>query len=260
MKILKIVFVLLLFFCFFIQPNSANEITIFFYNPDAAPNDPTTLIKAATDYFKKINQNIKVQPVIDVEVFVNLIKDKKARVFIAPEGLIKTLGGDVKVIMSPENDKNTNAYNKLLLVKENTAASVEELSGANIGTTSMGSESLSLLNEYLFSSANFDVNKSKVIWVKKDLDAVLATKFGQMKAAIISEKNWSKIESVNPAALKGVTILLKSKEIPEAPLAVASDLSQAEIDILVSAFSDMDKSPEGQAFLKILGYSKWLKK
>ena len=196
-----------------------------------------------------------------MDVFIKLIaEEKKAKVFIAAYGLLSSIAGQYKEIAIPVTTENKNTYKKVVLVKEGSAADVNALQGKNIGSTSVGNESIKFLNDFVFSTANYDANSSKFIWVKKDFDAVLAAKIGQLAAAVVSEKNLSKIEAINPAALKGMTQLLTSKEINESPLCVAPDVAQGDIDTLVKAFTEMDKSAEGQEFLKLLGYSKWVAK
>jgi len=237
------------------------EITVFFYNPDAAPTDPGILIKASGDYFTKAGAAIKIQPVIDADVFANLVaKEKKAKVFIAASGLVKALGAGFKEILIPLSEAGTPAYKKIIMVKEGTIKSIDELKGQNVGSTSVGAESLNFLNEYVFKPSNFDLTNSKVIYVKKDIDALLAAKIGQLKAAVISEKNLEKIGKINPAAVSGIKQLAESSPIPESPLCVADDVPAGDIEILKKAFTGMDKIPEGKEFLKLLGYSKWSEK
>ncbi|MBP7652272.1 PhnD/SsuA/transferrin family substrate-binding protein [Candidatus Dependentiae bacterium] len=238
---------------------TAAEITIFFYNPDAAPTDPSILIKTSSDYFKKAGVQIKIQPVIDADVFAKLVKENKAKVFIASSGLLKSLGAGFKEILIPNSEDGTPTYKKIVMVKEDFK-SVADLKGQNVGSTSLGPESLNFLNEYVFKPSEYDLSNSKVIYVKKDIDALLAAKIGQIKAAVISEKNLSKIEKINPAAVAGIKKLLTSGNIPESPLCAANDVPAGDIDTLTKAFTDMHNTPEGKEFLKILGYSKWVTK
>ena len=253
--VFSILFALLIFPC------AAEDITIFFYNPDAAPPDPSIMIKKAGDYFSKANSSIKIQPVIDAAVFIKLIDDeKKAKIFITPQALLKTLKSKYKEILLPVNDADAQTYKRIVVVKEGVIKSIEELKGKTIGSTSFGNESVNFLNEFVFSSGSYDVNNSKIIYVKKDLDALLAAKFGQLQAAIIAERNLATIGKINPVAVKDTKILLTSKDIPEAPLCVVDGVP-AEIEGAVKkAFADMNGTPEGKEFLKLLGYSKWVEK
>ncbi|HPG30140.1 MAG TPA: PhnD/SsuA/transferrin family substrate-binding protein [bacterium] len=252
-------FIALVLFFISVSWIAAAEITIFFYNPDAAPTDPSILIKTSSDYFKKAGVQMKIQPVIDADVFSKLVKEGKAKVFIASSGLVKSLGDGFKEIMIPNGEDGSPTYKKIVMTKADFKG-VPDLKGQNVGSTSLGPESLNFLNEYLFKSASYDLNNSKVIYVKKDLDALLAAKIGQIKAAIISEKNLSKIEKINPAAVAGIKKLLTSEPIPESPLCAANDVSAGDLDSLIKTFGDMENSPEGKEFLKTLGYSKWVAK
>lgn len=257
-KHLGLIFVLL--FAITVQSNSA-DITVFFYNPDAAPPDPSIMIKKAGDYFAKANPSIKIQPVIDPAVFVKLIdEEKKAQIIITPPAVLKTLKSKYKELLSPVNDANAQTYKRIVVVKEGAVKSLDELKGKTIGSTSLGAESMDFLNEFVFSAGSYDVKNSKIVFVKKDLDALLAAKFGQLQAAVIAERNLATIGKSQPQAVKDTKVLLTSKDIPEAPLCVI-DGTAADVEGAVKkAFADMGGSPEGQEFLKLLGYSKWVEK
>jgi ABC-type phosphate/phosphonate transport system substrate-binding protein len=234
----------------------AAPIVVFFYNPDAAPTNPALLIKKSAEYFKTTGKQIKIQPVASPKVFANLVKTKKAKAFIASSALAKSLG-NTKQILTPISTSGKPTFKKIVLANKTKIKSIPELKGKNIGSTSIGDESLKFLNDFIFVASGYDAKNSKIIWVKKDLDAVLAAKFGQIKAAVISEKNLDKIKKNNPAALKGLETIASSSDIPEGPLCVTADLSAGDIETLKKIFLDMDKNPAGQEFLKLLGYSKW---
>lgn len=255
-QVLILIFMLISFSTFLF-----GDVVIFFYNPDAAATDVELLIKKSVDYFQKVSSGLKLQPVSSPEIFTDVVVTKKqAKAFIVSSWLLKNLGSDVKEILKPVSTDGKSTFKKIVLVKEGGPKTITELKGQNFASTSLGADSLKFLNEYLFSIGGFDGNSAKIIWVKKDLDALLAAKFGQVKAAIIAEKNIEKIQKINPVAVSGLVKILTSKEIDEASLCVMSDLAASEVEAIKKSFLDMDKIDAGKEFLNILGYSKWIAK
>jgi len=254
----KIIF--FIFFCYLIGFSlHSSELTVFFYNPDAAAVDVSLLIKNAVAYFQKINAPIKFQPVLTPEIFQDVYSKKQAKIFIISSFMAKDLN-DVKEILKPVNEEDKTTFKKVILVKEGGINAAAELKTENMASTSSGPNSLKYLNEFLFTPSGFDGSGAKIIWVKKDLDAVLAAKFGQVKAAIIAEKNIEKIKKINPVAVTGLKSLSSSKDIDESPLCVTNDVNNNDIETIKKAFLDMHNSNEGKEFLSSLGYKKWITK
>lgn len=247
-------FVLLFLFASVVYCN----VTIFFYNPDAEVADAATMVRTSMAYFGAIGSSMRFQPVARHEAMTNLVTtQKQAKAFIVAVGMIDSLGDGINQILVPVNDGGAKTFQKIVLVREGDIAAVDGLSGKSIAATSVGQDSLKFLNEYLFSPAGFDVNNARVIFVGKDLDALLAVRFGQVQAAVIAEKNFDRIAAINPVAVTGVSNILTSKDISESPLCITSDLAAEQVEEIKKVFLDMHNHPAGQEFLKTLGFTKW---
>lgn len=238
-----------------------SSVTIFFYNPDAEVADAATMVRTSMAYFNAVGADFRFQPVARHEAMTNLITtQKQAEVFIVAHGMLDSLGGGINQILVPVNAEGKQTFTKIVLVREGAISAVDELNGKNIAATSVGTDSLRFLNEFLFSPSGFDVNNSRVIFVGKDLDALLAVRFGQVQAAVIAGKNYDRIAEINPVAVTGVSNILTSNDIPESPLCVMDGVSADIIEQVKKVFLDMHNNPAGQEFLKTLGFSKWVEK
>jgi ABC-type phosphate/phosphonate transport system substrate-binding protein len=240
---------------------SYSNVTVFFFNPDAEVADAATMVRTSMAYFNAVGSSVRFQPVARHEAMTNLVtQQKQAKAFIIAIGMIDSLGGGINQVLVPVNEDGNKTFTKIVLAREGDVSAVDELAGKAIASTSVGQDSLRFLNEYLFSTAGYDVNSSRVIFVGKDLDALLAVRFGQVQAAVIAAKNFDRIAEINPVAVTGVNNILTSKEISESPLCVVDDLPADQVEEIKKVFLDMHNHPAGQEFLKTLGFSEWLVK
>lgn len=259
-----LLFVLCVILAVSIQLDSAEPGSIFFYNPDANIENVELLIRVFNNYFQSEIDNFRLQPFVNVETFINITLQRKPGFLILPYWNYKLISKDMsfassqlKGILTPISSSNP-FYNKIILVNENAPfSSVSDLQGS-IASTSLGLQSLDFLNEFVFKNRT-DLSNLEFTWTTKDIDSLLALRFGQVQIAIINESSYEETKASRPQLVMGMKILETSDNIPHSVVVkLDNNIDDATASKVESLFSSMHDSTQGKAILNLLGYDKWI--
>ncbi len=260
-----LLFIISFLFLYF-QPNinAAEPMSIYFYNPDANIQNAELLIKSFTDYFKPVIPNFKLQPFINIETMINMTLTKEPGFLIIPYWNYQLLLKDksfnplgLEGILTPMANSNV-CYKKILVVKNNAGIDdINSISG-KVASTSVGLQSVDFLAEFLFQNS-LDLKKINFVWTNKDMDAILALKFNQSQASIISDKTYNETKKTQAQLISEFKILKESKDIPEVVLlCLKTKIDDKTKEEMKKMFLDMHSSETGKKILKILNYDKWV--
>jgi len=244
--------------------NASEPASIFFYNPDANIQNAELLIKSFTDYFKPVIPNFKIQPFINIETMINTTLTKGPGFLIIPYWNYQLLLKDksfnplgLEGILTPMVNSNV-CYKKIIVVKNNSG--INDIAGISgkVASTSIGLQGVDFLTEFLFQD-KLDLKKINFVWTNKDMDAILALKFNQSQASIISDKTFNETKKTQAQLVSDFKILKESKDIPEVVLlCLRTNIDDKLKDEIKKMFLDMNNSENGKKILKILNYDQWV--
>ena len=203
------------------------EMQLFFFNPDANVKEFTRLVGSANGYLQSAGVDAKLQPFVKAEAMEGMVAAKKAPFAIVSSWYYNIAKDALSLepLMMPSTGGKT-VYKKVLLVRSGSATDVAAVSG-KLATTSLGKENQKFLNDFVFKGACLNVGGLNIIWVQKDIDALLALKFRQVDAALVVERNVEILKKVSPQTVAGLEVIFTSPEIPESPLCALSGNADA---------------------------------
>ncbi len=232
--------------------SAAQQLLVF--NPGAMGGNMATLIDAANDYFGSRNLDLKFQPIAKFKQFKQRVGS--ARYVIMPDWSYKLLEDqhDFSPLLSPQVNGSPN-FTKILIAKKGAISSPVDLKGKKVATISQGQRTNNILDRVLFEGTGVQADQLNFIFVGKDLDGLMAVKFGQVQATIASSTNFSLIKKKKPFVIKGLKIVKKSGPLIRASLfSVGGDGN----DRVVKAFENMEKSEKGKKLLSLLNLGGWI--
>lgn len=256
-KIVSYFFILCVFF-FYSNLSIADEINVFFFNPDISLNS-MVLIKTMGLYLKNTDERIRLQPFREYDDMEKMVKSKKAKFVIASHWYYSMEREKYQlepILISIKDNKYF--YQKMLIVRENYFNDIKKVKG-KLATTSLGKNYDKFLEKNLFQQSGIEKKNLTLIWVRKDVDALLALKFGRVNSALVRKKSIDMITKKMPHIMEGLCVIHTSDNIIEAPLCVYKNhTTSMEINEIKKIFINMDKTEDGRKILSLLGYDKWI--
>ncbi len=141
-------------------------------------------------------------------------------------------------------------FRKILVTPKNIN-SPEKLNNQGIATISLGPSTIKFVDEKFLSPIGLSVANVRLVTVSKDIDAIMALGFGQVKGAIVTRESFSTLQRINPEAVKSLTQL---RELPLIlyPKVVSFPWAK-DRDKIKSAFQKMENKGDAGILLKFLG-------
>ena len=111
----------------------------------------------------------------------------------------------------------------------------------------------------LLAANGFATKGVMVLPVSKDIDALLALSFGQVKAALVTPRSTEVIKRINPTLSQSLRIVHQTKSVLRSPLCVVSgNASSKDVAMVRRAFESITASGGGRQAMALLGYDKWV--
>ena len=208
-----LIFIILL--CCYGSPALASSIPEFYYfNPDSSQANLSELKEEMTGFFEEQGYEISFQAFVYLQDFQEQIKKSKPAFILMPSWYFAELGDTSKIkplFFSGHPGKNN--YTKVLLTSKSLKVAINTLPQKSMAMTSMGHRTITILNHILFDKLSIDAAEMNIIYVPKDLDALIAVAIGQVDLALVCQKNIAELRRINPSLLSGVKPLFKSSPI-----------------------------------------------
>lgn len=210
--------VLLSIFIIFCAPQltgSAASASFFYFNPDSAHSNLSSLKQTMDSYLTAEGLTFSFQPFTRFRDFDRQVKEANPAFLFLPVWYLKQDGNDKKFkpFMIPVHG-NTTTYRKVLLVAAASSMTTDKIDNTTIAMTPIGSAGMTMLDEVIFKQNGINPQTLNIITTAKDSDALFALTLGQVQAALISEGNLHAIGAINPQILKTVKTLAVSQPIP----------------------------------------------
>ncbi|MCU0822532.1 MAG: hypothetical protein MUC95_08680 [Spirochaetes bacterium] len=138
-----------------------------------------------------------------------------------------------------------------ILVTPDTINSPEKLKNQGIATISLGPSTIKFADERFLSPIGLSATNVRLVTVSKDIDAIMALGFGQVKGAIVTRESFSTLQRINPEAVKSLTRL---RELPLIlyPKVVSFPWAK-DREKIKSAFQKLENRGDTGILLKFLG-------
>lgn len=201
--------------CCYGSPGLASSVPEFYYfNPDSSQANLSELNEEMTDFFEKQGYDISFQAFVHLQDFQEQIKKSKPAFILMPSWYFAELGdtSKIKPLFCPGHHGHK-SYTKVLLTSKAFKIAINTLPRKSLAMTSMGSRTLTILNRIMFDKLGVDAAEMNIIYVPKDLDALIAVAIGQVDLALVCQENISELRRINPILLGGVKSILKSSPI-----------------------------------------------
>lgn len=231
----------------------------FFFFPDSVQTNMVQLKRDMDAFFKKAGLNINFLPFVHVADFDRMSKASMPALILLPEWYYRTYGKTLGVtpLLVPVRQGKAN-YTKLLLINKAKDYAIEELAGKTIGMTSMGQDTINILNKELFSSQNLDFTRCNIITTAKDADALYALILKQVDAAVVSSDVLQAISRINPALFSMVKTLAISEPVPMPVLCVSIErMEKDDMEKLKDIFLIKGGQSSPSAIMETLHIDGW---
>lgn len=233
--------------------------TIVFFDPDANHNAIIEIKTWFDAYLQRVAPGLQFQPVQNSAMLEKLVKDGTARYVIVSSAFLKqAAAGTFVPIMLPA--KHGDVYYRKILVDRGTNPPgdlVGHSIAATLGTTDIATGSKRVLEELRQGGAK--VERTRVIPVSKDIDALLALTFGQADAALVTPASLPVLARINPAAAASFRQVLNTAAIVRSPFcAVESTTTAAERQQMQEILKKMSADEDGARAMNTLGFDAWV--
>ncbi len=237
---------------------AADTRQILFYDPDANQSDIVAITQAFNAFLATVDKSLRLQPVQRQSDFEALLKQSNSAYAIVSSRYLRQTKTAPAVPMLVPSWRGDIFYRKVLIVRGDAPAN---LSGKSIATTVSATDLpeekrrvLSSLKEH-----GIETQRTVVIPVSKDIDALLALAFGQTQAALATPHSLEVLKGINPAAAASFRITQEIEKILRPPLVLVADHASAEDRSKVAdAFKKMSADASGQRAMDALGIDQWL--
>ncbi|MDD5760119.1 MAG: PhnD/SsuA/transferrin family substrate-binding protein [Desulfobulbaceae bacterium] len=250
---------ILLIFCAPQLTGSAASARFFYFNPDSAHSNLSSLKQTMDSYLSAEGLNVSFQPFTRFRDFDRQVKETHPAFLFLPEWYLKQDGNDKKFkpFMIPIHE-SASTYRKVLLVAAGSNLTTDKIDNTTIAMTPMGSAGMTMLEEVIFKQNGINSQTLNVITTAKDSDALFALTLGQVQAALISERNLKAIGEINPQILKTVKTIAVSQPIPLPVLCYAKEVVAAEdLDKFRKSLLEGRQNKDTAQLMEILDIDAW---
>jgi hypothetical protein len=240
---------------------AASPKTIVFYDPDANHQAIVAITARINKHLKSVDPDLVFQPIQSRKDFENYVKKNRPGFAIVSSQVLRTgFASRMKLtpFLVPESEGEV-VYRKVLVSRSKELP--KNLRGISTAVAILdknpkaaGKAALRLLDE-----SGYPTGKAIVVPVSKDIDALLALSFGQVKAALVTPKSMKVLMRINPSAGKSLIELHETNPILRSPLCrLPGNAKAKDAEILKKAFGTMADSKPGREAMALLGIQKWV--
>lgn len=239
------------------RAQAQGELKVYFFDPDAAVPNPTLLRSAMQDYLGARRPGLRFQPFARFEDFRRAVGRDRPQLAIVASWAFQQEGaalGMRPLFVATRGGRQT--YTKVLVAID-PEVGTRDLRGKTLATTRLGADE-AILDALLFRSLKLSARDLKVVFVSKEIDALLALSFGQVKAALVTEAARAVFERGDPEMARKLRALAESREI-QLPLLVyfPAHLGRAEAQELGALFAEMGRDAKGERAMRLLRFDGW---
>lgn len=231
---------------------------IVYFDPDANHQSISQISRSFSRYLGNAGIGLTLQPVQSRERFEELLEDPDTKfALVASAYLQDAEDGTLDPILIPTAG-NTRYYRKVLV--DTGQGTAGDLQGAAIAATVFGEDASDGAESVLgiLETGGVEVDGASVIPVSKDIDALLALSFGQVRAALVTRGSIAVMRRINPEAASTFRTVFTTRPILRSPLCTVSGrASRAERASLISALQEMAEDTAGRRVLLRMGFDGW---
>ncbi len=229
--------------------------TLYFFNPESNINNYVSLKIAFDQYLSKFGA-YDFQPFNKKELFEKAIKEQENGLFLLSSWHYQILSKQYDLKPALVGVLNGLATEKKILTVNSTISSVAELRGKTIASSGNQQFTRYMLNQFSCLQPELMPELMEIMPVPKDIDALLATSFGMVSAALSNERSLSSLKTINFKLFKNLHSLSESKQF-FLPLVVYLESADNDHQDLLDVLTKMGISPEGETRLRMLGLDGW---
>jgi ABC-type phosphate/phosphonate transport system substrate-binding protein len=241
------------------RAHAGSERVVVFYDPDANHQAILNIIASFNGYLHEVDPSLVFQPVQSAEAFERVLHDKNTEfAILSSEYLRADKGDDLTPLLVPAS-KGDIYYRKLLVDLGQGKAG--ELEGQAIAATLSGDNPQVAQAHVLdrLRDGGVHVKSALIIPVSKDIDALLALSFGQVKAALVTASSIEVMQRINPSAVRNLRIVYQTAQILRSPLCAVDARASAEHRReMAETLRKMATNPEGQRAMLTMGFDAWM--
>lgn len=229
----------------------ADERLLVLYDPDANHASIAMVAKAFNSFLHSAGLNLRFQPVQAKDKLDELLASGTVDSAIIASALLKSSGNRFKPLLVLVQSGSPYFRKVPIATKE-----LQSLDGKKVAASNTDIERKDVLLANL-RSIGVSARDPYLIPVAKDIDAVLATTFETVDAALVTLTSIELVKRLNPAAAAKVIVLGETKQTLRAPLCHVQGSTLAP-DVLQRSFSAMSTIPAGAQLLALLGVDRWV--
>jgi hypothetical protein len=241
--------ILLLVFCFPKTASSRMETTaVYFHCSETSINNFKSLKMEFDRYLSQFGP-YEFQPVKERYEFEKQISNQKNCVILVSSWHYRRICKTYQcepVLVGIRNGKNT--QKRLLIANKDFTGLIS--SGLNIASASSIQHTTSVIKNMPVKA--LDINKLRILTVPKDIDAMMAVRFGMSGAALITENSYDRLKRLTPLLYQKIKIVAIGNECHLMVLAApGKNLEQHKQ--LIRIIKGMSDTPLGQKQIHMLG-------
>ncbi|MCC6810434.1 MAG: PhnD/SsuA/transferrin family substrate-binding protein [Deltaproteobacteria bacterium] len=236
---------------------SAGEGRIVYFDPDANHQAIVNTISLFNDFLNEANLGLVFQPVSTASSLHDLVAGNQAEFAILSANVLRNSKSlNLAPILVPSSGGDI-YYRKSLV--DAGGGTPDDLEGKGVAVTVSGGDTASAAQQILegLRNAGHHVKSISVIPVSKDVDALLALSFGQVAAALVTDKSVEVLKRINPSAAAGLRTIFQTQPILRSPLCSVGAVSIARKKQLSDAFKKMAASRAGGRAMQTMGFDQW---
>lgn len=242
-----------LFMTFILPLNSASAGNIFIFNPEGNIQQARAAKIALEKHLEDNGIPSTVYIFANPKDFDEAVERLKPDFAVVSSYYFDAMSGQYKwqELLSGFN-AGSQGFRKIL-VTPNTVNSPEKLRNQGIATISLGPSTIKFVDERFLVPLGLSAGNVRLVTVSKDIDAIMALGFGQVKGAIVTRESFATLQRINPEAVKSLTQL---RELPLIlyPKVVSFPWAK-DRDKIKTAFQKLDVKGDAGIVLKFLGIS-----
>lgn len=234
--------------------DSANNHTIYFYNPETNINNFASLKIAFDTYLSRFGR-YRLQPFSEKEAFESSFSENDRSVYLLSSWHYQLLSKRLPLQPMLVGVYKGRATQKKILAVRRDITDLTELSGKTVACSGSKQYTENLLAEMLGEEGKDILKTIKLILVPKDIDALMAVSFGMATGALSAERSFENLEKINRKQYQLLKPLLTSRQhfLTLVALPTSSNGHEELLDVL----KKMGINPEGETRLRMLGLDGW---
>ena len=230
----------------------ASDAELFFFSPDWAPGNLSTLAEAADRALSESGLNLSFQAFARYEDLVGQLSTARPALVLVPGWVAAEHGGNLQLhaLLRPTRD-GRDTYHKILM----TTKGVSSLAGLANATVAAATHPGSI--DYPASASGIRSlvgDGARILPVPKDIDALLALSFGQVDAALVTPAQFEILARVNPRGTNNLVELGRTPEVPLPRLYATRYIDDDEANRLAAGIAKLSSSIKGRQFINLLGF------